>query len=56
MPGYKGWTGGAVAVEPPSIDAQRMWREYIRARRPVVIDGLLDDSDWRGSAWTVRGC
>lgn len=55
MHGYNGWAGGsAIAVEKPSIDAERMWQEYIKARRPVVIDGLLDDKDWKGTEWTVR--
>lgn len=43
----------AVAVEPPTIDAARMWSEYVRARQPVVLDGLLDDDAWKGASWDL---
>lgn len=30
-----------------------MWTEYVRARRPVVLDGLLDDESWKGESWDL---
>ncbi|WFD27771.1 hypothetical protein MNAN1_002776 [Malassezia nana] len=52
---YDGWVpeaGAVVPVEPASLDAQTMWTKYIRCRRPVVLDGLLDDVAWKGNQWT----
>ncbi|EPQ31066.1 uncharacterized protein PFL1_01255 [Pseudozyma flocculosa PF-1] len=34
------------------ISREEMWNEYIRKRRPVVIQGTLSDPEWAGERWT----
>lgn len=50
--GYVPRAGDAVAVEPASLSAHDMWERYIAPRKPVVLNGLLDDPQWRGTSWT----
>lgn len=54
--GYRGWEpdGGAVERVPSTISAADMYARYISQRRPVVLEGALDDDAWRGARW-VRG-
>ena len=52
---YEGWAPApedrTVPVEPSSIGAKEMWTKYIEPRRPVVLQGLLDDQCWHGEKW-----
>lgn len=51
---YSGWEpacGAKVKHVPASISARDMWAQFIAARKPVVIDGLLDDAAWHGERW-----
>lgn len=53
--GYEGWMpreGEGVPVEPASISEGDMWAKYVSKRRPVVLDGTLDDDAWHGERWT----
>ena len=50
--GYVPRAGDRVAVEPASLSAHDMWERYIAPRKPVVLNGLLDDPQWRGTSWT----
>ena len=50
--GYVPRAGDRVAVEPASLSAHDMWTRYIAPRKPVVLQGLLDDPQWRGTSWT----
>ena len=53
---YTGWKPGpddtSVPHEPSSISAIDMWTNYIKNRKPVVLDGFPDDPEWRGERWT----
>jgi hypothetical protein len=53
---YQGYApdGGTVDIVPASIGATEMWRRYIQPRRPVVLNGLLDDAAWHGDKWVRR--
>lgn len=50
--GYVPSEGDAVQREPASISTERMWQDYIHPRRPCILNGLLDDAEWKGSRWT----
>ncbi|WFD34146.1 hypothetical protein MCUN1_000982 [Malassezia cuniculi] len=52
---YRGWAGERVERERADIGGARMWTEYVRERRPVVLEGLLVDEAWRGGSWADLG-
>lgn len=53
---YEGWrpseTNPKIAKVPNDISAADMWTHFISKRRPVIIDGLLKDADWKANKWT----
>lgn len=53
---YQGWcpseTNPKIAKVPNDISAADMWTRFVSKRRPVIIDGLLRDSDWKANKWT----
>ncbi|KAJ1033832.1 hypothetical protein NDA16_000042 [Ustilago loliicola] len=56
MDSYEGWrpseTNPKIAKVSNDISAADMWTHFISKRRPVIIDGLLKDSDWKANKWT----
>jgi hypothetical protein len=33
------------------LDPELMWQQFVSTRRPVLIDGLVDDSNFEGDKW-----
>lgn len=56
LDGYEGWTPDSphpsIAKVRDTISTDDMWTHFISQRRPVVIDGLLKDPDWKAAKWT----
>ncbi|GAC74270.1 predicted phospholipase [Moesziomyces antarcticus T-34] len=56
LDGYEGWQPDSphpsIAKVRDTISADDMWTHFISQRRPVVIDGLLKDPDWKAAKWT----
>ncbi|TKY89826.1 hypothetical protein EX895_001123 [Sporisorium graminicola] len=53
---YEGWlpaeSSPRIAKVSNSISPADMWTHFISQRRPVIIDGLLQDPEWNASRWT----
>ncbi|CBQ68297.1 conserved hypothetical protein [Sporisorium reilianum SRZ2] len=53
---YEGWlpsqSNPSIAKVNNRISPADMWTHFISQRRPVVIDGLLQDPEWNASRWT----
>lgn len=37
--------------EYDNMDPEAMWRDYVSLRRPLVLNGLIDDNGWQGLQW-----
>ena len=54
---YRGFTltpGARIARVDSSLPPEAFFERFIRARRPVVVTGALDDAEWRGAAALAR--
>ncbi|CDR99090.1 hypothetical protein [Sporisorium scitamineum] len=53
---YEGWQPSKahprIVKVTNTISPADMWTHFISQRRPVVIDGLLQDPEWKASRWT----
>ncbi|SPO28742.1 uncharacterized protein UTRI_04620 [Ustilago trichophora] len=53
---YEGWrpsqSNPTIAKITNKISPADMWSHFISQRRPVIIDGFLQDKDWNASKWT----
>lgn len=38
-------------VKYENLSPESMWSDYVSPRKPVVIDGLIDDDGWNGEKW-----
>lgn len=52
MKGYVPIDGCEAAREDiHDLDREKLWRKYISCRKPVVIDGLIEEDNWQGHKW-----
>ena len=55
---YQGWSPSATSSSKPEIarvdnkiSPEQMWDLFVSKRKPVVMQGLLPDPEWKGSKW-----